>query len=195
MSSQVIINNSKKYRLEFSDSIYAFNEDLEYTVDHYCSIREVEYDDIGKLLFVLHSHISKLKNNDGISEVLIKLNGLENYGEGPLYENEEYYYVLGGSFLIKDICSQFVLLESDDKNILIKIISEDFDLLNEDEIENLEKTEILCFEGMTSAIFVNEKQKNNIIRLLHQDIKNLNKLLSELKLNNRIVSITKPKLH
>ena len=70
MSTQVIINNSEKYRLEFSDAFFAFNEDLEYTVDHYCSMREIEYDDIGKLLFVLHSHISKLKYNDGISEAL-----------------------------------------------------------------------------------------------------------------------------
>lgn len=46
MLSHVTINNFEKYTLTFSDSHYAFFEDLEYTVNHYCSLREVDYDDL-----------------------------------------------------------------------------------------------------------------------------------------------------
>lgn len=195
MSSHVLINNYKKYFFEFYDSIYRFNEDYEDTINHYCSLREVAYDDIENLLFIIHRNISKLKYEDAISEDLLKLYRLDGYGEGPQYENEENYYVLSGNFLVKEICDEFILLKSEDKSSLVKICDKDFEMLIDCDIENLEKGDTLSFEGMTLGIFVNEKQKNNIIKLLTQDISNLNKLLSELKMNNRMISITKPKLH
>ena len=191
MKTHVLISNKEKYNYEFSDSHYAFAEDLEDTISSYCSIREIEYSNIQSLLFTIHSHVSKLRFDDGIDEDLIKKFGLEGYGNGPQYEDEEIYFILNGDYRLNQIRDTFVSLTSENDMILLNICKHDIDLLLNDNIEAFEEGDSLSFDGMESFIFINEKKTSIVLKNLHLEINKLNNLLSELKKDESIVRITK----
>ena len=43
------------FKFEFTDSVYAFDEDLVETLENYCSLIELSSEDIKSMIYVLHS--------------------------------------------------------------------------------------------------------------------------------------------
>lgn len=175
-------HNNQVFHLEFFESYHDFFEDFELNMKHYTSIDEVNADDLKTLIFCLHYNVAKIRSENINSDIIDKYE-LSSYGDGPNYDDDN-YYILSGTFVITNILKDFVILNDDSSNDKLHIHKNELDYFsihsNEFEIGNL-----INFEGMESNIFVDNKM--NIIRELLIDIDNLNKLFIELKTGIKII--------
>lgn len=182
MYSYIILDNNK-YHYEFTDSPYAFDEDLEYTLEQYCSIKEIKSNDFKALLLAIHSHVCDLRNNCIEKKILEKYE-LDQYGYGPQYENSEYYFLLDGEYILESMDEDYLFFRSKNKKISLVIHRDETDQLLKDESVNFIPDVIFTFDGYD--VFVNEKK---VSALLSKDLERLNSLFYEIGLEKNNISI------
>jgi hypothetical protein len=185
MHSYIIFDN-KKYWYKFSDSPYAFDEDIEYTIELYCSKTKIEESNLEDLLFSIHSHVCELRNN-GVDELTLKKYYLNQYGYGPMYEDKELYFLLGGDYVFDSKDENYLFFLSEDKKSTLGIYKQEMDVFIKDESIKIKKGFVLNFEG--TDVFVNEDKLSTITNLLINDINRLNNLFLEMKMAEKCISI------
>ena len=187
MQSFIIFDN-KKYCYEFSDSQYAFDEDIEYTIESYCSKTKIEESNLEDLLFSIHSHVCELRNN-GADDLTLQKYYLNQSGYGPMYEDKELYFLLGGDYVFDLKDENYLFFLSEDKNSTLGIYKQEMDMFIKDESIKIKKGISLNYDG--TDIFVNEDKLSTITNLLINDINKLNNLFLEMKMAEKCISILK----
>jgi hypothetical protein len=179
------------FKFEFTDSVYAFDEDLVETLENYCSLIELSSEDIKSMIYVLHSKCMELRNDEIINENLIEKFQLSDYGSGPQFENQNYFHILNGNYTVTKISNNCIYLYQTEMDDIIKINKKDLDSIQyEPEIINI-SSKILIDGGIESYICVNEKERLKIQNLLINDLHGLNKVLDLIgKAEDKIQIIT-----
>ena len=189
MSTYITTENNTKYLFCFCDSIYAFHEDLEETINDYLLIGEIPTHDIKSMLFKLHTGINKLKSDYSIDNVIISDFGLSEYGNGPAYENST-YFILGGEYLVIDITLEKIILKSSSNDSQLHVLKDDEDYFF-DHFDELEIEDKIDFDGINVFVFVNREFKVGLERELCTDIQNFNRLLDTLNIDQKLIQKVK----
>ena len=172
-----ILKVDNVFVFEFTDSIYAFDEDLEETLKTYCSLVEVSSEDIKSMIYLLHSKCMELRNVKLFNENFIEKYQLSDYGSGPQYENQDYFHILNGNYTVTKITNNCIYLYQSEMDDIIKINKTDLDCIQyKPEIINI-SSNILIDNGIESYICINEKERLKIQNLIIHDLRNLNKIL------------------
>ena len=181
-----IISEDKKYRYKFTDSPYSFDEDLEFTLEHYCSINEISSSNLEELLFSIHSHVCELRNNSTDEKILETYN-LNHYGHGPNYEDNELYFLLGGDYFLDSSDDNYLIFISNDKMSTLGIYKQEMGFFTDEESFKIKRGVKLSFDG--TNVFVNENNLSTLLNILIEDIIRLNNLFRELMMEEKCISV------